>query len=205
MHNKGDHDLSPWEIDPIAEEMDHYRSYKSAINISNPSNGWLDRGIIEEENMEGKIFMSCCKKIVFNIADFLMVYKQQKGHVCAATFENKASNLHIHSMCGSIDVFLHPWINGRELSHWMKRGAPVEFHRDIFGMKTLRGKFFYFCNNSFVVTDIVLTCEQQQRLILQLLYTSHIHAHEVHSNLHVLKEFEVKQYEDQTLAWFLRD
>ena len=33
-------------------------------------------------------------------------------------------------MCGSIDEFFHPWINGRELSHWMKREAPVEFHRD---------------------------------------------------------------------------
>ena len=80
--------------------------------------------------MEGKNFMSCCKKIVFNIADFSMIYKQQKGHVCAATFEKKASNLHILSMCGSIDGFLHPWINGRELSHWMKRGTPIEFHRD---------------------------------------------------------------------------
>ena len=73
--------------------------------------------------------------------------------------------------------------------------------RDIFGMKTLGGKFFYFCNNFFVVTDIVLTCEQQQRLILQLLYTSLTHAHEVHSDLHVLEEFEIKQYEDQALAW----
>ena len=40
--------------------------------------------------MEGKSFMSCCKKIVFNIADFSMIYKQQKMHVCAAAFENKA-------------------------------------------------------------------------------------------------------------------
>ena len=55
------------------------------------------------------------------------------------------------------------------------------------------------------MTDIVLTCEQQQRLILQLLYTSLTHAHEVHSDFHVLEEFEVKQYEDQALAWFLRD
>ena len=74
--------------------------------------------------------------------------------------------------------------------------------RDIFGMKTLGGKNLYFCNNFFVVTDIVLMCEQQQRIILQILYT---HAHEVHSNLHVLEEFEVKQYEDQALVWFLRD
>ena len=87
----------------------------------------------------------------------------------------------------------------------MKRGAPVEFHIDIFGMKTLGGNFFYFCNNSFVVTDIVLTCEQKQSLILQLLYTSHTHAHEVHSDLHVLEKFEVKKYEYQALGWFLRD
>ena len=55
------------------------------------------------------------------------------------------------------------------------------------------------------MTDIVLTCEQQHRLILLLLYTHHTHAHEVHSDFHVLEEFEVKQYEDQALAWFLRD
>ena len=72
---QGDHDLSPWEINPIAEEMDDYRSYKSARNISDSSTRWLDRGITEEKNMEGKIFMSCCKKIVFNIADFSMIYK----------------------------------------------------------------------------------------------------------------------------------
>ena len=71
----GDHDLSSWDIDPIAEEMDDYISYKSEINISDSSTRWLDRGIIEEENREGKIFMSCCKKIVFNIADFSMIYK----------------------------------------------------------------------------------------------------------------------------------
>ena len=46
---------------------------ESTSNISDSSTGWLDRGIIEEENMEGKIFMSCCKKIVFNIADFSMI------------------------------------------------------------------------------------------------------------------------------------
>ena len=40
---------------------------------------------------------------------------------------------------------------------------------------------------------------------MQLLYTSHTHAHEVHSDLHVLEEFEVKQYEYQALAWFLKD
>ena len=68
---QGDHDLSPWEIDPIAEEMDNYISYKSEISISNSSTGWLDRGITEEENMEGKSFMSCCKKIVLILLFFL--------------------------------------------------------------------------------------------------------------------------------------
>ena len=63
---------------------------------------------------------------------------------------------------------------------------------ETFRMKTLGGKFFHFCNNSFVVTDIALTCEQQQRIILQLLYASHTHAHEVHSDFHVLEDFEVK-------------
>ena len=55
------------------------------------------------------------------------------------------------------------------------------------------------------MTDNVFTCEQKQRLILQLLYTSRIHAHEVHSDFHVLEKLEVNQYEDQALAWFLRD
>ena len=55
--------------------------------------------------MEGKSFMPSCKKIVFNIADFSMIYKQQKRHVCAATFEKKALDLHILLMCQSIDVF----------------------------------------------------------------------------------------------------
>ena len=105
---QGDHDLSPWEIDLIAEEMADYRSYKSERNISDSSTGWLDRGITKEENLEGKIFMSCCKKIVFNIADFSMIYKQQKMNVCATTFEKKESNLHLLSMCGSIDGVLHP-------------------------------------------------------------------------------------------------
>ena len=63
--------------------------------------------------------------------------------MCEATFDKKKSDLHLPSMCGSIDGVLHPWINGRELNHWMKRGALVEFHRDIFGMKTLGGIFFF--------------------------------------------------------------
>ena len=84
---QGDHDLSPWEIDPIAEEMDDYRSYKSERNIYDSSTNWFHRGITEEENMEVKIFMSCCKKYVFNIVDFSMIYKQQKRNVCASTFD----------------------------------------------------------------------------------------------------------------------
>ena len=102
---QGDHDLSPWEIDPIAKEMADYRSYKSESNIHDSSTGWLDRGITEEENMEGKSCMSCCKKIVFNIAYFSMIYKQQQRHVCAATFDKKASYLHILSMCGQLMDF----------------------------------------------------------------------------------------------------
>ena len=70
---QGDHDLSPWEIYPIVEEMADYRSYKSESNIYDSSTGWLDRGIIEEENMEGKSFMSCYKEIHFNISDFYMI------------------------------------------------------------------------------------------------------------------------------------
>ena len=73
-------------------------------------------------------------------------------------------------------------------------------------MNTLGGKgFFYFYNNLFVINYIFHTCEQQKRFILQPLYTSCTHAHEVHYDLHVLEEFEVKQYEDQALAWFIRD
>ena len=102
---QGDHDLSPWEIYPIAKEMADYRSYKSEINIHDSFTRWLDRGITEEENMEGKIFMSCCKKIVFNIADFSMIYKQQRRNVCATTFEKKASDLHLPLKCGSICIF----------------------------------------------------------------------------------------------------
>ena len=69
--------------------------------------------------------------------------------------------------------------------------------RDVIELKTLGGKEFYFCNKVFVVTDIVLTCEHKQRLILQILDTSHTHAHEVHSDLHVLEEFVVKQDEEK--------
>ena len=50
--------------------------------------------------------------------------------MCADNFDKKALYLHLPSMCGSIDAVFHPWINGKELSHWMKRGSPVEFHRD---------------------------------------------------------------------------
>ena len=53
--------------------------------------------------------------------------------------------------------------------------------------------------------DIVLTYEQQQRIILQPLDTFNTNAHEVHSDLHVLEEFEVKLDEEKSLAWFLRD
>ena len=55
------------------------------------------------------------------------------------------------------------------------------------------------------MTDIVLTCENQQRLILHLLETSHTHAHEVHSDFLVLEEFEVKKNGDQAFVHCQRD
>ena len=67
------------------------------------------------------------------------------------------------------------------------------------------GEAFYFCNSFFVGNLIVLTYEKQQIITLNPLDTPHTHAHEVHSDLHVLEEFEVKQYEYQALPWFLRD
>ena len=36
--------------------------------------------------------------------------------------------------------------------------------RNTFGIKTLGGKEFYFCNKFFVLTDIVLTCEQKKKI-----------------------------------------
>ena len=74
--------------------------------------------------------------------------------------------------------------------------------RNIFGMKTLGGKEFYFCNKFFVVTDIVLTCEQQQRFSLHPLDTFHTHAHEVHSNFFVLEDCTDKFDENQALGLF---
>ena len=62
-------------INTSTQYVADYRLYKSARNISDSSTGWLDRVITEKENMEGKSFMSCCKKIVFNIDDFSMIYK----------------------------------------------------------------------------------------------------------------------------------
>ena len=55
--------------------MADYIPWKSENQSAYPCIDWLDRGITKEENMEGKIFMSCCKEIVFNIADFSMFYK----------------------------------------------------------------------------------------------------------------------------------
>ena len=46
----------------------------------------------------------------------------------------------------------------------------MEIHQDI--------NYVCFYDNSFGFTDIVLPCEQQQRYILQPLYTSSTHAHE---------------------------
>ena len=63
----------------------------------------------------------------------------------------------------------------------MKRGAPVEFHRDTFKVKKVGDEEFNFYNKVFVVTDIALACGQPQGFNLQQLDTFHTHAHEVHS------------------------
>ena len=70
-------------------------------------------------------------------------------------------------------------------------------------MNTLGGKgFFYFCDNFFVITDIIFTCEKHQRFILHPLDTSYTHAHEVHFYLHAFEELENKQNKYQALALF---
>ena len=53
-----------------------------------------------------------------------------------------------------------------------------------------------------MIIDIVLTCEQQQKYILQPSDTSSTHAHEVHSYFHMIEEFEVKKDEDQAPIHF---
>ena len=73
---EGPHELPMWKINFTLEYLADYIPCKSENQSAYPCIGWLDRGINEEENMEGKSFMSCCKKIVFNIADFSMIYKQ---------------------------------------------------------------------------------------------------------------------------------
>ena len=77
--------------------------------------------------------------------------------------------------------------------------------RGIIQMNNLGGKWFFYFYNVFVVTDIVLTCKQQRRFILHPLDTSCTHAYEVHTDLHMLEEFEFKQDEDQAYAWSQRD
>ena len=74
--------------------------------------------------------------------------------------------------------------------------------RDIFGMKTLGGKFFYFCNNFFVVTDISLTCGKPQIFNLQPMDAFHTNAHEVHSDFFVLEECTKNFDENQVLGLF---
>ena len=54
--------------------------------------------------------------------------------------------------------------------------------RDPWGMKTVGGKEFNFCNKFFVGNGIVLTYGKPQRFNLQPLDTFHTHAHEVHSD-----------------------
>ena len=74
--------------------------------------------------------------------------------------------------------------------------------RNLFGMKTLGGKEFYFCNKYFVVTDIVLTCEQQHIFNLQPLDTFHTHAHEVNYIFFVLEDCVDNFDENQALGLF---
>ena len=74
--------------------------------------------------------------------------------------------------------------------------------RNIFGIKTLGGKEFYFCNKFFVVTDIVLTCEQKKRFNLQPLDTFHTHAHEVNYIFFVLEDYVDNFDENQPLGLF---
>ena len=73
--------------------------------------------------------------------------------------------------------------------------------RDTLGMKTVGAKKLNFCNNFFVVTDIVLTCEQQQRFSLQPLDTFHTHAHEVNSIFFVLEDCVENFDENKHLAF----
>ena len=72
---EGPHELPMWKGYFTLEYVADYIPCKSENQSAYPCIDWLDRGIIEEENMEGKIFMSCCKEIVFNIVDFSMIYK----------------------------------------------------------------------------------------------------------------------------------
>ena len=64
------------------------------------------------------------------------------------------------------------------------------------------GEEFNFCNNFFVGTDIVLTCGQPQRFILNPFDTFHTHAHEVHSDFFVLEDYIDKFDENQALGLF---
>ena len=77
--------------------------------------------------------------------------------------------------------------------------------RNTFGMKTVGGEEFNFCNKFFVVTSIVLTCGKPQKCILQSSYTSSTYAHEVHCDLYVLEGFGRKQNGYQELALIQKD
>ena len=72
---EGPHELPMWKGTLNLEYVADYIPCKSENKITYPFIDWLERGITEEENLEGKSFMSCCKKFVFNIADFSMIYK----------------------------------------------------------------------------------------------------------------------------------
>ena len=76
--------------------------------------------------------------------------------------------------------------------------------RDTLGMRTVGGKEFNFCNKSFGVNGIDLTCWKPQILNLQPLDTFLTHAHEVHSNFFVLKDFWDANDEFQAHAHYPR-
>ena len=73
MHamEKGPNELPMWKGTFTFEYVPDYIPCKLENKSAYPCIGWLYRGITEEENLEGKIFMSCCNKIVLILLIFL--------------------------------------------------------------------------------------------------------------------------------------
>ena len=74
--------------------------------------------------------------------------------------------------------------------------------RDTFEVKNVGDEEFHFCNKFLFLTDIVLTCGNPNAFNLQSLDTFHTHAHEVHSNFFVLKDYTDKFDENRALGLF---